>query len=124
MTLKYVKKIKGVANKNRLKNVTCKQCFNTPSQTLPPPPHAKVISSRWHLKHTSGESKGSVEGGPGPNFIFIQFLGTIGQIVCWRPLRTSSGVGSPPLRNPESATAYLHLSGKDNAVIIRRVHSK
>ena len=36
-------------------------------------------------------------------FIFMQFLGKIGQIIGWRPLPL--GLAPPPLENPGSATA-------------------
>ena len=37
-------------------------------------------------------------------FIFMQFLGKIGQIIDWRP--PPLGLASPPLGNPGSATGF------------------
>ena len=54
----------------------------------------------------SGRSKGGREGCAPPLvqnfFIFMQFLGKIGQILGWRP---PLGLVPPPLENPGSPTA-------------------
>ena len=55
----------------------------------------------------SGGSKGGCEGRAPPPlaqnfFIFMQFLGKIGQIIGWAP---PLGLAPPPLGNPGSATA-------------------
>ena len=43
----------------------------------------------------------------GPNsFNFIQFLGTLGKIVCWRPYE---GLAPPPRGNPGFATAHITI---------------
>ena len=62
----------------------------------------KIRRARWITSeiHTSGGSKGTP---PAKNFfIFVQFIGKIGQIIGWRV----SPELAPPLGNPGSATAH------------------
>ena len=56
------------------------------------------------LLNIGGSSRGHKEAPPGSIFFhFHAVFGKIGQIVSWCP---PSGVGTPPLGNPGSATAY------------------
>ena len=62
---------------------------------------------------TIGGSRGGAQGRAPPPlgqifFIFMQFLGKIGQIVCWRP--PPLGLAPPRLGNPGSATDYNRLT--------------
>ena len=49
--------------------------------------------------------RGGVTDAPGPNsFNFMQFSGTFGKIVCWRP---PGGLAPPPRGNPGSTTDFI-----------------
>ena len=59
----------------------------------------------WGQWERIGGSRGREDVRPsGPIFfIFMQFLGKLGQIICWRP-PLPLGLSHPPLGNPGSAT--------------------
>ena len=67
-----------------------------------------AITEKHEYTLSSGGSKGGMRDACPPLaqnfFIFMQFLGKIGQIIGWRP---SLGLAPPSLGNPESATVQI-----------------
>ena len=78
---------------------------------MPLPLHVYVVKHN-PIFIAIGGSRGGAQGRAPPPlgqifFIFMQFFGKIGQIVCWRP--PPLGLAPPRLGNPGSATDCLHM---------------
>ena len=106
----------GIPQNNRLQShyalSTREQVWETQHrQTI----HHRSICFRVIAPGTLGLYSGGSKGVRGTrlplaqNFlIFMQFSGKIGQIIGWRP---PLGLAPPPMGNPGSATAIIHICG-------------